>query len=99
MLPKTHKLNRAQVKKVLRSGKRLNQTGYTFIYLPSDKTRISVVVPISLSPLSTLRNHLRRQVYLGLSDLVSQFPNIDSVIMVRSKSPIDLSQILKILPK
>jgi ribonuclease P protein component len=65
MIPRTHRLNQAQVLVLKQTGLTLKTRYHTFLYAPSPASvaRFAVIITKKLLPLAVARNHYRRLVY------------------------------------
>ena len=77
MLPKKNRVDKKTVEKIFKEGKFLNTPNLTFKFIlkqPSSVSRISFIVPKSISKLAVKRNLLRRRGYDALGKNLDQFP-------------------------
>ena len=88
MLPKSHRLPSLDIRRVMRTGRRMNSDTLQLIYVPAIKEgtrRFAIVVPKIVDKRATVRNRLKR---LIREALWSELPNItplDSIVQVKRK--------------
>lgn len=77
MLPKKNRADKKTVEKVFKKGHFVNSPNLNFkfiLYNNSNTSRISFVVPKSVSKKAVGRNRLRRRGYNALEKYIKQFP-------------------------
>ncbi len=86
MLPKKNRLDKKAVQRVFKEGKFLNSSSLTFKFIlnkASASSRISVIVPKSVSKLANKRNHLRRKTYFVLKNYLKEIPPVLGALIFR----------------
>ena len=96
MLKKGERAGKKNIERIWRRGKQVASLNFSFRFLPSASLtpKISVIVPKSVSKLSSTRNLLRRRVYAVLLSLkkLDKLPKAEGAIMFK-KNPGKFSKI------
>lgn len=97
MLPKRNRASKKDLEEVFKSGSFLNSKGLTLRYLSSKSSKISFIVPKTLTKSAVKRNSLRRSGYLALKKYlkVSKEPLIKGAFIYKKKEVEDLENEIK----
>lgn len=87
MLPKAKRLTRDEFSRFFASGKRVHTPAVQFVYTPSTKIKVAVVVGKKVYKNAVDRNHLRRQLYHIMRDWLAE-SGAQGVFILIAKPPI-----------